>query len=293
MQRLTYSEIKTIKDLYPIGFGVVKLSKLLGRRKSTVYYHIKKRFGKRNFVPYFNENLKKELGEFIGAFAGDGNLYLDKNGGYRIRFYFGLKEERYVEYITNIILALFNKRSRKWYSPNEALIVLSVDGKKICEVIKSYLNFSKDKSYTVRLKNKPDFKDEFFLKYFIRGLIASDGTVGFNRIRISTISKKLARQCFDILRFYGIKSAIRIEEKGFSHRTLYVVDITNKENFQKFREVIGLTEENKKFNLDAMLKGIGPKGIRTPDLPHFEQTRQADVVTTGPWTHITPKRTNT
>ena len=66
------------------GRSLNRISRQLSLNKSTVYYHYRKIFGKKTKdvnIAYVSDN---KIGEFVGAFAGDGCYFKGKNYHYTI-----------------------------------------------------------------------------------------------------------------------------------------------------------------------------------------------------------------
>lgn len=110
-QRLTKDEILTIKKLTYEGKSLNYLSKLLDLDKTTIYYQVRKfkpRI-KKDFVVNLNDF---QIGELIGAFAGDGNYShkeYDKNfpkrsSHHKIRYSLTFsKEKEYADYLKRLL----------------------------------------------------------------------------------------------------------------------------------------------------------------------------------------------
>ena len=104
MQRLSNGEIRRTIRLTKKGFTLNKITKLLDKKKTTVYYHFRKIRGK-TFNPIVLTNKDKELiGEFIGLFAGDGSSHVTENYRYRICLHFNVAEETFVKNLINNVL---------------------------------------------------------------------------------------------------------------------------------------------------------------------------------------------
>ncbi len=75
MTKITPSIKNRVITLYKEGNSLKKLSKDLGIGESSLYYHIRKTYGRVYPEIKFNPTKQSELGEIIGAFVGDGNFF--------------------------------------------------------------------------------------------------------------------------------------------------------------------------------------------------------------------------
>ncbi len=253
-RRLSVSEKTLIENLYQKGYSLRTLSNLLGRRKNVIYYHTRKLFGLRYKRIKFNLRLKEELGEFLGALAGDGTISKDiKNGNYSVRIFLAKNEFAYATYLANLTERLFNKKANVWKPRNRSLSEFSIYGKEIIEFLNKYFIFESDKTYTIRLKERINYYPRPLLRGFIRGLIASDGWVGKDRIEFSTISESLSNQFSEILDSFKIQSHIYPQKREYPRRIKYRVRIYGYKNLNRFYNTIGLAEENKLNKLKSIV----------------------------------------
>jgi hypothetical protein len=253
-RRLSDLEKVLIKTLYPRGYSIGKLADLLGRRKNVIHYHTSKIFGPKYRKIEFNSSLEEDLGEFLGAFAGDGHLAIHKkNWQYKILIYLSANEGEYARYLSALTKRLFNKEAHVRKLPNRSVTEVRIYGRALIEVLRKYLSFESDKTYTVRLKKNQSSYRIPFLKGFVRGLIASDGGVGSGVVYFSTISKKLAYQLSDILNGFSILNHVYPQERVKPRRMMYRVRIYGIDNLKRFYNFVGLNEENKLNKLKSFL----------------------------------------
>jgi intein-encoded DNA endonuclease-like protein len=93
MKRLTNSERNKIVNLAKSGVSLNKLSKISGRSKSTLYYHVQN-FIRKNPNVELSLLTEWERGYLLGLFFGDGNLDFRKSSyQYRVVFNFNRKTE--------------------------------------------------------------------------------------------------------------------------------------------------------------------------------------------------------
>jgi hypothetical protein len=245
-------QLSKIKYLRVNGYSINKITNLLGIKKSTLYYHVRKDFGrfykKATFHPYY----KQELGEFIGAFAGDGSLVHHKKYGYRIRFYFGGLEFEYAKHLKQIINKIFNKESCIRFEKNKYEILVDFFSKEISKVIKEFLSWENKKSSSVKLIKMPGSDD--FIRGFINGLTCTDGYVGDKNITFTSISPFLSQQYASMLDILGIKSRLYAYKRLNKLSIEYYVKIYGRENLEKFEQEVKLSEPIKNNKLENLLR---------------------------------------
>ncbi len=196
IQRLNKKELEEITKLTKIGKSLNEITRIVGRSKTTVYYHFRKIKGK-TIKPIVLKSQDEELiGEFIGVFAGDGCLHKTKNYNYRVHLYFNKTEHQYVKDLKKILYTLFGKFP--WTFDRGDIFMLTYSSKRLHLFIKYYLTWEKTgrKSHSVHLA-KRDHSKEFKIG-FLRGLIDSDGYLTDNKIQFATSSPCLANdiKCF-------------------------------------------------------------------------------------------------
>jgi len=225
------------------GFSLNKINKITGINKSSLYYHYKKINGKKyKEVSIMGKDLEA-LGEFIGIFAGDGNFYLDNKYHYKIRIYTGAHEEEYAYHLTKFFEKLFLKAPRKNHCIKNNVIITEYYSKKIFLLIKKYLEWEKNKTKTVRLKDIKNCKKEFLIG-FLRGLFDTDGGIykPKNKVAFGTASKNLAYQIKEILIYFGLKPGFY----KYKNKDFWYIDLYGKRT-DKFMKIIKPNNPNKKI----------------------------------------------
>lgn len=254
MKKFTAQRINEILLLYRNGLSLSKISSKLGIGKTSIYYHVRKRFGKKLRDVVVNESLREELGEIIGAFAGDGNLsFYRKLYHYKITFYLSNYEDDYAKRLVKLILLVFNKKPYIWNSKKSNCILVSVYGKKICDTIKRFLTWENDKTFSVRLKDMNSL-DKPFLIGFLNGLVNTDGAVNIpkKRVMFATISKELRQQASKILNGFNIPHCNYIVKGKNNKRDLYCFEIGSKNGVLMYKDLIGITNSYKMKQLDRI-----------------------------------------
>lgn len=256
MNRLSKLQIEELLKKYSEGKSLTKISRETGISKGVVYYHIRKKFGRKYKPVVLNLKDKEKLGEFIGAFAGDGSFFFTKKTyKYEIFFHFSFKETEYAERISEISNSLFGKKAYIWFDNKNRTIRVRIMSKVIYKILKRYLSWSGKKSHTIALKRNVLNSSLDLLRGIARGLINSDGSVYIpkNRIAFGTVSVKLCKQFSYILHKFSINHYI-YPVKYKRKKTLYHIHITGLKNLSTFSKKIGITNQYKKSQLEILLK---------------------------------------
>ncbi len=248
---LNDDQLSKIRDLKANGYSLNKLSCLLGIKKTTLYYHVRKDFGRFYKKAIFNSDYNRELGEFLGAFAGDGSLVYSKDRGYRIIFYLGGAEFKYAEHLKSVISKVFSKDSRIRFEKNKYEILVDFFSKEISNIIKEFLFWEKKKSNSVKLIKMPQSDD--FVRGIIDGLTCTDGYVGDKNITFTSTSPFLSQQYAAMLNKFDIKSKFYSYNRLNKSSTEYYVKIYGRENLEKFEREIKLSEPIKNIKLENLL----------------------------------------
>lgn len=216
----------------------------------------------------FKSELQEELGEIIGAFAGDGNFYFKRDGGYRTMLFLNETEHAYAKHLKNIIRRTFDVNPRLWRYEKGNMIYLIMHRKRVYEAIKEYLIWeSKNKTYTVHLSRSLESYGPKFIKGFLKGLISTDGSVSYKAtgrgrltIQFCTSSKNLLDQYNSGLAFFGIDY---ISYKRDNHgNTMWATEFSKKSMIKKFYDNVGLNEARRRDKLQKFIKNnLAREGI--------------------------------
>lgn len=177
------------------------ICKTLALNKTTVYYHIRKNFGRSySLVDVDYSNLDK-IGEIIGVFAGDGSAVRKFN---HVWFHFGYDEKEYAESFSEVLYSVFNKKPYMY--PYKRTINLRYNSKRVYNFILEYLEWFGNRTASIRLVNLT-LPSEFIIG-FLRGFWDAEGYTDRDRIRttVTTISPELAVQVNSMLIGLGFKS---------------------------------------------------------------------------------------
>ena len=242
MKRLNSDEKKLILKLMDNGKSLNYINKLTGRRKSTLYYHYKKRFGKKFKDVDINSN-HSFIGELVGLFVGDGYAFLDKKSSYSVRFYFNYSEKEYVNRVIDVLTKNLNKSPEVYRTKN--VLIIRYFSKKLFTFLLNHVGWcisrnklgQNKKSRTVFLKNRI-YPKEFKIG-FLRGFIDSDGYISKDKINFSSASKKIMEQTKQFLLDLGFKE-FRFKfykEKRPNRVGMYHINL-RKQDRSKFLKVI-------------------------------------------------------
>lgn len=221
MKRLgTEMKIKII-EFAKKGLSLNKMSKITGKSKSTLYYHVKTLVRKVSKIN-LDSLTDWERGYLVGFFFGDGNLAFPKGEySYRVVFNFNKNTEKE---IANRITTLLKKTGGNPFEVsfknfrNKSLLRVVCISKTLFNYLKEYTVYKKKtkgkniisrKSY---LKNFEHWSTEFKFG-FIAGMIDSDGYIGLDkgsiRVLITSSSKKLSDQIYFMLNSLKIVSFLQ------------------------------------------------------------------------------------
>lgn len=236
------------------GISIPKISKKLGINKSKIYYHYKKIKGRKYSLEVLPSN-NQVIGEFLGAFAGDGSCYYDKKRGhYTINFHLHAKDDKqYGLFLQKTIKKNFKKKVRSYSVKNELRLVFY--SKKVFEFIEGYLTIEKNKTLNVSLRWPLNAFSKQFKASFVRGLFDTDGHVRQGgRLALGLISEQLILQVSNILKEFEIDNRIYLRKKLPNQHRLYELTIPRR-YLATYLKRIGFS--NKRKNAVAE--------IRTPD----------------------------
>lgn len=230
--RLEKEDITNIEKLTKSGKSIRYIAKEMGLNLTTVYYYTRKINGLQRRQPNFTNLNANEIGEIIGAFAGDGSYYYSshgRSGHHIVRFHFNLENREYISYFENLLektgLNVF-----KCITKYRNSLDLKVNSKKFIKFIREYLNWNGKKTYSVHLKFRKCLDDHDLQVGILRGLIRTDGHIRKDEISFFSTSKKLAKDLSRILDMLMIRYDFRINnDKRINRKTGYVIRM-KKEN---------------------------------------------------------------
>ncbi|OGI12684.1 hypothetical protein A3K64_03875 [Candidatus Micrarchaeota archaeon RBG_16_36_9] len=242
MKRL--KEIQRIKiiELSKKGVSLNRICKKLSTPKSATYYWFRKINGKKIKELKIDKNLESEIGEIIGAFAGDGSFFKDKNYVYHIRFHLSKLEYQYVQKIKKLLENIYKTRARIYSS--ESVYIIEITRKVVIEHIKEFLSWYGKRTLTVKLKKAPTNYSLDFLRGFCRGLVDTEGWICKNNLMIASISKDLINDFSASLNILDIPH-LKTVWKNKNRKNLRYAIFFNKQNTMIFKERIGFSNMRK------------------------------------------------
>ena len=250
-ERLSSEDLLTIRQLTNEGKSLNYLSKLMNLGKPTIYYQVRK--FKPRIKKDFIVNLKDfQIGELMGAFAGDGNYYHDKVGKHRIRYFLTFSKERdYANYLTNLLRQL-NLNPHIIERDNSVLIV-TINSKEYIEFIRTYLTWEEDKTFTIRLKKDISAYSDEFLRGFARGLMDTDGFMNASNAACACISERLIDNLSDIFSKHNLEITRSTLVRGGNTRPLHFVRV-RRNSLDNYSKYIGFSNSSKIESLKKILE---------------------------------------
>ena len=257
--RISPLEEKIINKSYKNGETVTEILKALpiDHARSTVNKYLKRDFGRIGLIHTefkFNSKLEGELGEFVGAVAGDGYMDLKRNAVY---IFPNGKEVEYAKHLSKLIFRLFNKNANIWYNKNSNVISVRIYSHDIIKILRENLKFIPGrKTKTVELSNIE--RNKKYLSGFARGLFDTDGSIYTNGhspgLFFASTSKHLASQYSKILSIFGIKNRLyrkRQSRYSYAQNIIYSVEAFGIDDVLRFHNKIGTSEKNRLNKLKA------------------------------------------
>ena len=235
--------------------GVVETSRRTGIPKPTVegWKH-----GKVPPLARWVPESSKELAYVLGVLHGDGSVYIDKYGRYRIRL--GVKDLKFAEAFSRAMARLFGKNVKKphWNKSNNVWVVVYYSKafyvwykQQNLDTLKPYIEYSRET-----------------VANFLRGLYDSDGghyiyKRRYSHIHLSNNDKDLLRYVQHLLeKYFGINAtgpyindrAGKISTRGDGEKIKtnynnYSIAISRKLHIQKFLNEIRFSIEEKQLGL--------------------------------------------
>lgn len=170
----------------------------------------------------FNNLSEQFLGEFLGLFAGDGNLFKTKTYNYRSFLFFGPDEFEFMNKIKKLLTISFNQKpiegKRKDKTGRIYLFYLFYCSKRVFYLVKHFLIWNKlqVKTYSVHLREE-NYSDQFKIG-FLRGCFDSDGHISKKTIMFASVSKELIRDVTNFLDHFKIEYNCRLNKDKRSNR---------------------------------------------------------------------------
>jgi intein/homing endonuclease len=254
MKRLGSRTLEEVFRLYGEAKSLRSVARETGLSRSTIYYHVRKRFGRRIVQLVFNTTPNIELGEFLGLFAADGCFYIDKKRyHYTLTITLSKYQLPYARIVQRMMERIIGKKPR--IDMKDKSIQLVARGKPILSFLHLYLCWKGRRTYSIHFRSPSLRLGTGFQRGILRGLIAGDGNVYPPKRRVSfgVVSKSLAQQFLLLLRKFGIAAKMYSVEYT-DKRTLYHVHFSGLEKLKKFKLRVGLTDPAKDRQLGLALR---------------------------------------
>ncbi len=243
--------LQSIISDYSTGHSLRKLRDKYRYSIGNLHYHLDKAglLRKNNIVKCLRVYDTLAIGIFIGLWAGDGSKFRD-GPSYTVKIHMNKKDVVLLEFIRDWILRLFAKKFRyvAEKETNRGLIVFS--SKFIYNFLDDYLAYEDNKTLTVCLKDKLSFYSIDFLRGFVLGLTLSDGYIK-ERFVFTSISKRLAKNAFSILKIFGFEPCVYFHGPGRYGKHNQFRIVLNKEQTRLFK--IFLQNAINSYGFDATL----------------------------------------
>ena len=225
MRRFSSEEKEKIIRFRKEGNSLYQICRNLNvkfKNKSSVYYHLRKNFGRSFKLVKIDHSDQDAIGEIMGLFAADGSSVPQSN--YQVRFHLDKNEEAYAKEFAIILSKMFDKPPRLYDFQGKS-ITITYKSKLIYEFIKEYLNWNDKKTYTVLLRSLNHSKD--FLIGFLRGYFDGDGYSKEDQrtAQFITTSKIMYNQLQEILSLLKLRFDSRVyhDKREGRHTAYYII----------------------------------------------------------------------
>jgi hypothetical protein len=177
-----------------------------------------------------NVKITNELCEFVGAVIGDGNLWTD-GSRYRIELAGDpLLDRKYFDYLRKLSYTIFAKEPYA-FRVRHSTIYFRLQSRSAFNVFLQLGMKNGRKARTIIIPKAIVNKGWKYLKYTIRGIFDTDGTVFYSKktykkaiyptIEIRTYSRDLATQVSTLLNKNGFRARPRGNDRNGFHVALY------------------------------------------------------------------------
>lgn len=265
--RLSLEEKEQIRQLTSNGKSLRQIQRLMGLGITTIYYQVRKFKPKMHKDFNVGELTDFEIGELMGAFAGDGSFYHKKydsiknnDSRYRTRYHLSLVTDiNYLNYLSDLLKKM-NLNPIISHREEDNSIVLNINSKDFYKLIREYLTWEEDKTFTIRLLKPIQIYSEDFLRGFARGLMDTDGFLNEGNAGCACISEELINNLAGVYKLYNFDiSRSRIIRDG-NRRPIFYIRVLRK-SLKNFGEKIGFSNSHKREKLNSVLNKVGSLGF--------------------------------
>ena len=253
MNRLSNEQKNIIKSLHSEGLSLRNIQQKTDIPLSTLQYNLNKNSGRKRIKQLILPKSEFILGEIIGAFCGDGSYFHSKSkrsGKYLVRYFLSYRDDmEYANYLHSVFKKMnlnpfFIIRKNKGI---QNVIEVRISSIKLIELIKSYVLWEEDKTYSVRLIRSIKSYSKDFLFGFARGMMDTDGFVETYNVACGVISKRLIENLSDIFSIVNLNSKITIRIRP-CRRDLYLLRVPKK-SLEIYYKNIGFSNLRKEKKL--------------------------------------------
>jgi len=233
MKALNEQEILEICKLYKECGSLRGVNRVHKRSINTIkkYASMHMNVKTQNLVKQLCTEDQRIIGTYIGLWMGDGTQYYDKS--FTVKICCNKDEITTNDFIKDIIYKLFKKKTYFSVYTKTKSAYIKLHSKFIFDFVKKYVNYNdKEKTISVHLNDNIKCYSNEFLEGCLIGLIMTDGYLKKRMVFVS-ISNSLAQNMADILKQFGFKPSIYIQnrkEKGWNDN--HYVYLTKHESLQ-------------------------------------------------------------
>ena len=206
--------------------------------------------------------LTEDLAELTGTIIGDGCLY-GNHGKYLIMISgHPIDDKKYYNILSDRIFKIINYRAKMKVHQRALRLIIQNKGFYKFFVEDLNMKYNGKKTYNVVIPDKI-LKNIKYTSACLRGIVDTDGSVftsnkkgslNYPALEITTVSKKLAVQIFDILKFRNFRIKIRSFQRNNSKVKIYTLSLYGWGMLRKWYNEIGFTNPTKKSKAERILK---------------------------------------
>ena len=256
-RKVTECQVNAMKRLALEGKSIRQIRDIMNISLSLVYYHVKELIPKQSRKLNLNGISESQIGELMGAFAGDGSFYISLHKGirhYKTRYTLCTKTEEERVYIGHLqeLLRRLNLNPYILNREKEGCLDIGLNSKGYFNLITKFLVWEGKKALSVRLRLDFNAYSKEFLTSFARGLMDTDGWVSNSNVSCGSISKNLIADVAKIFTKFDIIYTRSKRNAKNNQKELYLIRV-RKQSLQKYLEIIGFSNPRKLNKLKAIL----------------------------------------
>ncbi|MFA5287184.1 MAG: ribonucleotide reductase N-terminal alpha domain-containing protein, partial [Candidatus Omnitrophota bacterium] len=233
----------------------IKIGDWVALQKATFVSNENFRLPEFKFSPHFNaqkitipSEISKELGEFIGAFIGDGSITRNKRGTGRLIFSLSDEERDLSSRLMGIMEVLFGLKPVIQKKKDDASTNYYFNSTTLVNWL-YFIGAAKQSALTARVPEIIFSGTIEFAQGFLRGLFSTDGTVTKDGYpSLSSVSSGLIKDVQQLLLSLGIPTKIHKttkRETSFGKNPLYCLRVITIDGLRCFGKDIGFIHRKK------------------------------------------------